>query len=208
MCFIHKGVISILCGKLLKLIDQSIYLSSNIWFAESNVNIHITKVWNAMDGWFFYAYNESKNWSQCKKSLFIKPSKFFYLYLDTKFKNCAYQYCTWLTLLRGKLFSSHTITILQSDKSNNILEFCITDNFSGTLEILSPCIACQYQLWQKWLLPLTDRWNVHQSADFNIWFWWASFWRKIAHSSRCYQRGNPFFLHEKINWETFHIQRL
>ena len=40
---------NILRSKPLKLIDQFIYLSSNISSTESNVNIHIGKVWTTID---------------------------------------------------------------------------------------------------------------------------------------------------------------
>ena len=51
----------------------------------------------------------------------------------------------------------------------------------------------------------TLNWLVkcHQSADFYIWVWWASFWRKFPHSSRCYQRGRSFFLYDGTNWGNF-----
>ena len=48
MCF-KQGAISTLCGKPLKLVDQFTYLSSNISSPERDVNICITKVWNALD---------------------------------------------------------------------------------------------------------------------------------------------------------------
>ena len=49
MCFKWKGAMFTLSGKPLKLEDQFIYLSSNISSTESNVNIHLPKVWNAID---------------------------------------------------------------------------------------------------------------------------------------------------------------
>ena len=44
MYFNQEGVISSLNDKSLKLVDQLIYLSSNISSTESDVNIHIGKV--------------------------------------------------------------------------------------------------------------------------------------------------------------------
>ena len=45
MYFIQNGVISILNGKPLKLVDHFTYLSSNISSTESDINIHIGKAW-------------------------------------------------------------------------------------------------------------------------------------------------------------------
>ena len=47
--FNQDGAISLLNGKPLKLVDKFIYLGSNISSAESNVNIHISKAWTAID---------------------------------------------------------------------------------------------------------------------------------------------------------------
>ena len=44
MCFKQDEAISTLNGKPLKLVDQFIYLGSNISFTESIVNIHLGKV--------------------------------------------------------------------------------------------------------------------------------------------------------------------
>ena len=44
-----QGVISIFRGKPLKLVDQFIYLVSNISLTESDVNIHIGKIWIAIE---------------------------------------------------------------------------------------------------------------------------------------------------------------
>ena len=50
ICFNQNGVLySSLNGKPLKLVDQFIYLSSNISSTESNVNICIGKAWIAID---------------------------------------------------------------------------------------------------------------------------------------------------------------
>ena len=47
--FNQDGAISSLKGKPLKLVDQSIYLSSNISSMENYVNTHIGKAWTATD---------------------------------------------------------------------------------------------------------------------------------------------------------------
>ena len=47
--FKQKTAIYTLNGKLLKLVDQFTYLSSNISFTESDVNIHLTNKWNAIE---------------------------------------------------------------------------------------------------------------------------------------------------------------
>ena len=52
MCF-KEGVISNLCSKLLKLVDQFIYLGGNISCTECDVNICLAKVWNTMDRLMF-----------------------------------------------------------------------------------------------------------------------------------------------------------
>ena len=49
MCFKHKGALSTQSGKPLKLVDQFIYLGSNISSTESDVKISLTKAWNAID---------------------------------------------------------------------------------------------------------------------------------------------------------------
>ena len=49
MYFKQKGAISTLSGRLLKLVDQFTYLSSNISSTESDVNICILTVWNIID---------------------------------------------------------------------------------------------------------------------------------------------------------------
>ena len=49
MCFKQKGAIFILKGKALKLVDLFTYLSSNISSTEKDVNICLTKAWNAID---------------------------------------------------------------------------------------------------------------------------------------------------------------
>ena len=49
MCFKQRGTISTLSGKLLKLVDQITYLSSNISSTENDVNICIGKAWTATD---------------------------------------------------------------------------------------------------------------------------------------------------------------
>ena len=51
MCFKQKGAISTLSGKPLKLEDQFTYLGTNISSTESDVNIHLAKVCNAIDSW-------------------------------------------------------------------------------------------------------------------------------------------------------------
>ena len=45
----HVGTISSLNGKSLKLVDQFIYLGSNISSTESDVDIHIGKAWNLLN---------------------------------------------------------------------------------------------------------------------------------------------------------------
>ena len=52
MCFAQDGAISTLNGKALKLVDQFMYLNSNISSTESDVIIHIGKVWTAIDRLF------------------------------------------------------------------------------------------------------------------------------------------------------------
>ena len=47
-CFKQKGAISTLSDKPLKLINQFKYLVSNISSTESNINIHIEKLWTAI----------------------------------------------------------------------------------------------------------------------------------------------------------------
>ena len=49
MCFKVEGAISTLSGKLLKSVDQFMYLGSNISSTESNVNIHIEKASASID---------------------------------------------------------------------------------------------------------------------------------------------------------------
>ena len=49
LCFRQNRAIAILNGKLLKLVNQFIYLSSNISSTESNVSVHIGKAWTAID---------------------------------------------------------------------------------------------------------------------------------------------------------------
>ena len=49
MCFNQNSAISSLNSKSLKLIDQFINLGNYILSAESDVNIHIEKTWNATD---------------------------------------------------------------------------------------------------------------------------------------------------------------
>ena len=59
MSFNQDGIISIRNSKPLKLIDQFIYLSSNISSTKSDINICIVKSWTAIDYlvWFiFMAY--------------------------------------------------------------------------------------------------------------------------------------------------------
>ena len=53
MCFKQEGVISTRSGKHLKLVDKFTYLGSNISSIESNVNIHLAKVWTAIDRLLF-----------------------------------------------------------------------------------------------------------------------------------------------------------
>ena len=48
MCF-KQGANSTLNGRPLKLVDLFTYLSSNISLTESVVNIHLLKVWTAID---------------------------------------------------------------------------------------------------------------------------------------------------------------
>ena len=48
MYFNKDGVISSLNCKALKIVDQFIYLGSNILSTESNVNIYIDKAWTAI----------------------------------------------------------------------------------------------------------------------------------------------------------------
>ena len=48
MYFQQEGAISTLSGKALKLVDQFIYRGNNISSIESDVNIHIGKVWTAI----------------------------------------------------------------------------------------------------------------------------------------------------------------
>ena len=45
----QDGAISSLNGKTLKLVGQFVYLGSNISSTETNVNIHISKAWTAID---------------------------------------------------------------------------------------------------------------------------------------------------------------
>ena len=47
MCFNQDGVISSLNGKLLKLVDKLIYLSSNI--SSTEIDVNIDKSWTAID---------------------------------------------------------------------------------------------------------------------------------------------------------------
>ena len=47
--FKQKGAISILNGKPQGLVDQFTYFSSNISSTESDMNIHLVKMWNAID---------------------------------------------------------------------------------------------------------------------------------------------------------------
>ena len=49
MCFSQDGSISSLNRKLLKLLDQFPYLSSNISSTESDVFIRVGKAWTAID---------------------------------------------------------------------------------------------------------------------------------------------------------------
>ena len=49
MSFKQKGAISILSGEHLKIVDQFMYLSSNISSTESGVIICFVKVWNNID---------------------------------------------------------------------------------------------------------------------------------------------------------------
>ena len=49
ICFKQKGIISTQSGKLLKSLDQFTYIGSNISSTESDVNICMTKVWNAIN---------------------------------------------------------------------------------------------------------------------------------------------------------------
>ena len=49
MCFKQDGIIFILSGKPLKLVNYFKYLGSNISSTKSNINIHIGKAWNAID---------------------------------------------------------------------------------------------------------------------------------------------------------------
>ena len=49
MCMNQNGAIFSLNDKPLKLLDQFVQFSSNISSTESNVNIHIDKVWIAID---------------------------------------------------------------------------------------------------------------------------------------------------------------
>ena len=49
ICFKENGAISTVSGKLLKCVDQFIYLGSNISSTESGINICIGKAWIAID---------------------------------------------------------------------------------------------------------------------------------------------------------------
>ena len=49
ICFKQEGAISSLRGKPLKLVEQFPYLGDNISSTESNVNMHLAKVWTAID---------------------------------------------------------------------------------------------------------------------------------------------------------------
>ena len=49
MGFKQKGAISRPTGRLLKLVDQFEYISSNIQLTESDVNICLVKAWNVID---------------------------------------------------------------------------------------------------------------------------------------------------------------
>ena len=49
MCFKQEEAISTLSGKLLKLRDQFKYHISNITSTESDVSIHLGKMWTAID---------------------------------------------------------------------------------------------------------------------------------------------------------------
>ena len=49
MYYNQDGAVSSLNRKPVKLVDQFIYLSSSISSTESNINIHIGKVWTAID---------------------------------------------------------------------------------------------------------------------------------------------------------------
>ena len=48
-CFEQKEAISTVSDKLLKLVDQFTYLSSNISSTERDVNIRLAKVWNTVN---------------------------------------------------------------------------------------------------------------------------------------------------------------
>ena len=50
MCFNQDGAISFLSKGPLKLVEQFIYLDSNILSTENTVSIHIGKAWTVIDG--------------------------------------------------------------------------------------------------------------------------------------------------------------
>ena len=49
MYFKQEGAISNLSGDPQKLVDKFLYLGSCVSFTESDINIHLTKVWTAID---------------------------------------------------------------------------------------------------------------------------------------------------------------
>ena len=48
-CFKQEWAISTLYWKPLKLLDQLIYIGSNIWYSESDINVRLAKVWPAIE---------------------------------------------------------------------------------------------------------------------------------------------------------------
>ena len=60
----QERALSTLIGKPLKLVNQCTYLDSNISSTESNVNIHLLKVWTAIDKssiiWKSHLFNKIK----------------------------------------------------------------------------------------------------------------------------------------------------
>ena len=76
MCFIWEGAISTLRSGPLKLVAKFTYLSSNVSSTKSDVNIHLAKVWTAIDSLLFIWKFDLSN----KMGFFSRLCKYYNMY--------------------------------------------------------------------------------------------------------------------------------